>query len=94
MLIKTPVITEKTLSLVNAFNQYTFEVAAEANKTEAAKELSKAFDVTVVNVTTNNRMGKIKPVSPKSRRLTKKSDRKIMVFKLKDGDKIDSFNIE
>ncbi len=90
MIIK-PVITEKTVAMADKLNQYTFEVSPMANKTEAAKDLSKQFGVTVETVRVSNRLGQSYRVGRDGRHFGKKADRKIMVFKLKAGDKIDIF---
>lgn len=90
MIIK-PIITEKTISLADKLNQYTFEVSLAANKTEAAKQLAKQFGVTVEAVRVSNRLGQAYRIGRDARRMGKRSDRKIMVFKLKAGDKIDVF---
>lgn len=91
MLIKSPIITEKTVALAEQFNQYTFEVAVNANKLAAAAELAEAFKVKVVGVRVNNRLGK-SYAHGKYRRVTAlKSAKKIMVFQLKSGDSIDLF---
>ena len=90
MIIK-PVITEKTIALAESLNQYTFEVSPLANKTEAAKDLSKQFKVTVKAVKVLNRLGQTYRVGRDGRHFGKHQDRKIMVFKLKAGDTIDFF---
>ncbi len=89
MIIKSPVVTEKTLSLYKNQKKVTFEISLTANKLEAAKELEKAFKVKVANVRIINRLGKYK-YSRYSRKTNKLSDKKIAVFKLKDGS-IDLF---
>lgn len=91
MLIIKPVITEKTIALAKNSNQYTFDVAAAANKAAAAKELAELFKVKVTGVKAHNRLGKMTSFGRGRRGETKKTDRKIMVFKLKDGDKIEAF---
>ena len=90
MIIK-PVITEKTIALAENLNQYTFEVSPLANKTEAAKDLSKQFKVTVKAVKVLNRLGQTYRVGRDGRHFGKRQDRKVMVFKLKAGDTIDFF---
>lgn len=89
-IIKKPVITEKTLALVEASNIYVFEVATNANKHSARQELQKLFNVVVDKVTTLVRPGKEIRWS-KNRRPGRRSSRKIMYFKLAAGNSIDIF---
>lgn len=89
MLIVKPVITEKTLRLAEANNIYTFEVQLNATKTSAATEIEKAFSVNVTDVRTLTRPGKVVFFG---RRAGTRSDRKIMYFTLKSGEKIELFN--
>ncbi|MCA9379016.1 50S ribosomal protein L23 [Candidatus Dojkabacteria bacterium] len=91
MLIKNPIITEKTVALANQFNQYTFEVDAAANKVSAAAELAEAFKVKVVAVRVNNRLGKPYMHGKYRRQASLKPSKKVMVFQLKSGDTIDLF---
>ena len=52
-IIRRPLITEKaTIALEN--NQYTFEVAPKATKPQIKAAIEKLFDVTVVNISTQN----------------------------------------
>jgi large subunit ribosomal protein L23 len=90
MLIKRPHITEKTLMLAEKENKYTFEVAMIANRVNGSKELENMFGVKVEDVTSFVRLGKFKRFG-KKRDENKRSDIKLMVFKLKKGDKIDLF---
>ena len=90
MIIK-PILTEKTLSLAEKLNQYTFQVSMDANKVEAAKDLALKFKVTVKSVRVINRLGESFTYGKNSRRTGKHSDSKVMIFKLKEGDKIDAF---
>lgn len=92
MFIKQPIITEKTVNLAQNFNQYTFEVSLNANKVAASRELEQVFGVKVVSATTQTRLGKVKRFGKTRRQQTKLSDRKFMIFKLADGNKIDAFN--
>lgn len=52
-IIRRPLITEKaTIALEN--NQYTFEVAPKATKPQIKDAIETLFDVTVVNISTQN----------------------------------------
>ena len=55
-----PMITEKTSSIQNAVNAYTFRVSKIANKIEIKKAIERTFKVTVLNVNTINQRGKVK----------------------------------
>jgi large subunit ribosomal protein L23 len=48
--IKRPVITEKSMELVDFENKYVFEVDLRANKLLVKEAVEEAFDVDVVNV--------------------------------------------
>ena len=89
MLIVKPIITEKSIRLAEEMSQYTFEVAPNANKSEAAKEIENTFGVKVGDVRVNNRLGK-KVRFGRSKKSGRRQDRKIMVFKLTKGS-IDLF---
>ncbi len=91
MLILEPVITEKTIRLADTMNQYTFKVEKKANKSEASKEIGKIYSVKVEAVRVHNRLGKPARYGKNLRMRTRKSDSKIMIFTLKEGDKIEVF---
>ncbi len=52
-IIKSPIITEKN-TMLNTYNQYTFEVDKRANKIEIAKAVEALFNVKVAKVATVN----------------------------------------
>ncbi|MCA9387317.1 50S ribosomal protein L23 [Candidatus Dojkabacteria bacterium] len=91
IILKRPIVTEKTTAEYESENKVTFEVALKANKIAAAKALEEVYGVKVEASWVINRLGK-----KKANRLTRKierksSDKKIIKFKLKKGDKIDLF---
>ena len=92
MTIVKPVITEKTVNLASSSNKYTFEVSLNANKTDAAKELGSLFGVTVNSVRALSRLGKSYRHGKYRRQTGRKPSKKIMVFTLKEGDKIAAFS--
>ena len=49
-LIRRPLVTEKSTTLQDLRNQYTFEVADKANKSEVRKAVETLFSVKVVKV--------------------------------------------
>lgn len=91
IVIKKPIITEKTMKLAEENNQYTFEVAMSADKDVARKQIENLYGVDVLEVTSHTRLGKVKRISAKSNRTARRQNRKFMVFKLKDNQKIEVF---
>lgn len=89
-IIQGPIITEKTMSLKENFNKYTFRVAKSANKVEIKKAVEEIFKVKVESVNTIN-------VLPKRARVGQhvgyKPAYKKAICKLAEGDKIDAFEI-
>jgi large subunit ribosomal protein L23 len=55
-----PLITEKATHLSERHNAYTFEVNANANKTEIKEAVEVLFNVKVADVRTQNRRGKLR----------------------------------
>jgi large subunit ribosomal protein L23 len=51
-IILRPVITEKSNGMTEAGNQYVFEVASNASKTQIREAVEEIFDVEVVKVNT------------------------------------------
>jgi large subunit ribosomal protein L23 len=90
--IKKPVITEKSLA-ESKRGKYTFEVRKDASKGPIKKAVAKLFGVDVLSVKTANYRGR--PVRRGPRRLAaKKSDWKKAVVTVKEGQKIDLFDLE
>jgi large subunit ribosomal protein L23 len=89
-IIQGPIITEKSMSLKENFNKYTFKVAKSANKIEIKNAVEEIFKVKVLSVNTVN-------VLPKRARVGQyvgfKSAYKKAIVKLADGDKIAEFDI-
>lgn len=82
--VKRPLITEKSQQGLQA-NQYTFEVLAEATKTDIKKAIEAMFSVSVVSVNTMNKLGKNRIF--KGRR-GQRQDMKKAIVRLKSGDSI------
>ncbi len=57
--LRNPLVTEKT-TRVGEFNQYAFEVAADANKHEVKQAVESLFKVSVTKVNMINIAGKVK----------------------------------
>ena len=53
-IIKRPIITEKSMLLVETLNKYTFSVDRRANKVQIKKAVEELFNVKVVGVNTIN----------------------------------------
>ncbi len=92
-IIVRPLVTEKTLGLVEKENQYTFQVSDKANKIEVQKAIEALFDVKVLKVRIVNTLGK--RVNFGKRRISGlKSNYKKAFVTLKVGDKISVFEIK
>jgi large subunit ribosomal protein L23 len=61
-IIKRPIITEKSMLLVEEQNKYTFSVDKRANKVQIKKAVEELFDVKVVKVNVINTTPKKKRV--------------------------------
>lgn len=61
-LIRRPLVTEKSTTLQDLRNQYTFEVADKANKSEVRKAVETLFNVKVVKVNIVSVPGKARRV--------------------------------
>ena len=59
-IIKTVHLSEKSESLKEDYNKYTFSVDRKAKKGDIAKAVKDLFDVTVIGVNTQNYQGKQK----------------------------------
>ncbi|OGG08051.1 50S ribosomal protein L23 [Candidatus Gottesmanbacteria bacterium RIFCSPHIGHO2_02_FULL_40_24] len=91
IVIKKPVITEKSLSDVKS-GVYTFDVDKAANKIEITKEVERLFNVHVTGINTLIIKGKVKLVG-KKRRKSKLADKKRARVKLKKGEIIELFEV-
>jgi large subunit ribosomal protein L23 len=89
MILKKPLLTEKTSRLQEKNNQYTFIVDVNANKIEIKKEIESRFRVSVKEVNTVNYEGRKARVG---RYFGKKSDFKKAVITLEKGEKLDIYD--
>ncbi len=89
IILKKPLITEKTSKLQEKNNQYTFLVDVDANKIEIKKEVEAKFRVSVKEVNTVNYEGRKARVG---RYFGKKSDFKKAIVTLAKGDKLDIYD--
>jgi large subunit ribosomal protein L23 len=88
--IKRPLVTEKTTLEKDSKNIITFEVNKDANKIEVKEAVEKIFKVEVVEVKTVNVAGKRKRFG---RNVGKRSDWKKAYVTLKEGSKVDFFEV-
>lgn len=87
-IIRRPIITEKGTVLKDENNQITFEVSLDANKPEIKKAIEKLFKVTVLNVRTQNRLGKRKRLG---RTMGRRKHWKKAIVTLREGDRVEFF---
>lgn len=87
-IIKRPLITEKSMQLVEQLNQYTFEVDKRANKVQIKKAIEELFDVTVTSVNVINTSRKQKRVG---QYVGFKAQKSKAIVTLKAEDKIEIF---
>ena len=90
MLIKKPLITEKTVDQYKKDRKVTFEVDLKANKTNVTSAIEDAYGVEVEKAWVINRIGK-DGRNRITRQLERSKDQKFIVLKLKEGSKIDLF---
>lgn len=86
--IRRPILTEKNTRLMEEANQYTFEVARDANKVQIRQAVETIFGVRVLAVRVS-----IVPGKPRRRRRTVGSSKpwKKAIVTLAPGDRIDIF---
>lgn len=89
--LKRPVITEKSISLMENENKLTFDVDVKANKIEIRQAVEKLFNVKVTSVNTINVRAKDKRVGKYT---GKTNRRKKAIVSLAEGSKIDLFGNE
>lgn len=86
--LKSPVLTEKSLILQQTENKYTFDVEVTANKTEVKQAVEAMFGVKVETVNIMN-------VRPKTKRVGKyvgkTNRRRKAIVKLAEGQSIELF---
>ena len=88
-IIKKPIITEKSMLLVEEQNKYTFSVDKRANKVQIKKAIEELFNVKVLKVNKIN-------TTPKKKRVGQHQGFKPAVTKaivhLAEGNKIEIFS--
>ncbi len=86
-----PIITETTISNAQK-NWFTFRAPVLENKNSLKKEIEKTFKVNVLAVKTMVMEGKSKR-SLKTKKVLRRGDWKKVIVKLKEGQKIDLFEL-
>ena len=86
--LKKPILTEKSLRLMDEENKYTFDVDVRCNQVEIKEAVEKLFNVKVEKVNVMNIVLRHKELVVTKGRLTE--ERKLS-FKLAEGNKIDLF---
>jgi large subunit ribosomal protein L23 len=88
-IIVAPVITEKSMA-GTAFQQYSFEVAKSASKTQIKSAIREIFKVDVIKINTVNVGGKSKNFARRGTRTSgKQADWKKAIVTLAPGQKIE-----
>lgn len=85
-IVRRPHVSEKTARLSATANQYVFEVASNASKSEIKTAVEKLFEVDVLSVTTTKVHGKRKSFKFKA---GQRNDWKKAYVSLKSGQSID-----
>jgi large subunit ribosomal protein L23 len=87
-IIRRSLFTEKSTRQQDASNQYVFAVDPRANKRQIADAIEQLFEVKVLQVRTQNRMGKIHAMGRYSGR---RADWKKAIVTLAEGDTIEVY---
>ena len=86
--IYRPLVTEKGVHRANRHNAYGFEIHPQATKTDVKKAVEELFNVKVLDVRTQNRLGKARRY--RNRQGTTRAWKKAIV-KLAPDNRIDFF---
>ncbi len=94
LVIRRPIVTEKTTDLREHVNRYVFEVDVRANKTQIRKAVEKMFNVRVKDVRTAIVRGKRSVMMNRAGRFEGyRPNWKKAYVTLADGDSIDLFDV-
>jgi large subunit ribosomal protein L23 len=88
LIIRRSLFTEKSTRQAEASNQYVFAVDNRANKRQIADAVEQLFGVKVLQVRTQNRLGKVHSMGRFSGR---RSDWKKAIVTLAEGDTIEVY---
>jgi large subunit ribosomal protein L23 len=89
LVIKRPIVSEKSTALAEVGNRFTFEVNVKATKIDIKLAVQKYFNVKVKDVRTSIVPGKFKRRGTST---VKQSNWKKAIVTLQEGHKIDFFN--
>jgi large subunit ribosomal protein L23 len=92
IVLKKPVITEKSLHAANARNMFTFEVDRHATKDQIKTAVEKTYSVKVASVNTTTRSADVERTGRRRLNRTVAPVKKAIVT-LKAGHTIDVFDI-
>ena len=87
-IIISPIITEKSMDMMESTNTYTFKVDKGSNKVEIKNAVEEIFHVDVLKVNTMNVRGKHRRMGVHE---GKRPDWKKAMVKLAEGDEIEIF---
>jgi large subunit ribosomal protein L23 len=87
-ILKRPVITEKSTTQKEAYNQLTFEVDRRANKVEIRRAVEQVFNTKVLDVRTMQMKGKVKRFG---RTLGRRRNWKKAIVTLAQGERVEFF---
>ncbi len=90
--IVKPIITEKSLTLANEKNTYTFQVSKDANKHQIKEAIEELFPVKVERVRTVLNQPVVRRTGKRRMKVTSGKVKKALVT-LKAGDEINLFDI-
>lgn len=88
--IVEPVVTEKSQDRYATALEYTFRVHPDASKPEIRQAIEKLWDVTVTDVRTMQMRAKLRT---RGRAVGRRARWKKAIVTLKEGDKIDIFEV-
>ncbi len=88
LILKSPMITEKSATMNEKQNRYGFKVDLKANKNQIKQAVEKLYDVKVLNVKTSILPGKVKRAG---KSVKKTSKVKKAFVQLEQGQKIEFF---
>ena len=88
-IIKEYRVTEKANQLASDHNQYTFEVARDATRTQVSLAVEQLFDVKVARVNILNHPGKARRSRTNRGKVGRTPARKQAIVTLKEGGAID-----
>lgn len=90
-ILRRPLVTEKSNYQSSKLNQYSFEVADKATKTQVKDAVETIFDVTVESVNIINTPAKRGRRARSRRLMVRRPGYKKALVTLKDGDRLEIF---